>query len=67
MAVPNAEKANSPATHRFPPRNEVTEATTNKAAAAVPRLFELSRAMWSSRLRPAGIRGCMPTVSDDVG
>jgi hypothetical protein len=31
------------------------------------RLFELSRAMWSSRLRPAGIRGCMPTVSDDVG
>ena len=31
------------------------------------RLFKLSRAMWFSRLRPAGIRGCRPTLFDGVG
>ena len=31
------------------------------------RLFELSRALWSTRLRPADICGYMPTVSDGVG
>lgn len=33
----------------------------------VKGLFELSRALWFSRLRPADICGYMPTVSDGLG
>ena len=38
-----------------------------RAPSSIKRLFELSRALWSSRLRPADICGYTPTVSDGVG
>ena len=48
-------------------RNAASRKTQGFPVDQVNELFELSRALWSSRLRPADICGYTPTVSDGVG
>jgi hypothetical protein len=50
-----------------PAEVEAREALASAMACELSGLFELSRAMWFSRLRPADIGEYTPTVSDGAG